>query len=336
MQPKSDSDKSNPTESNLHTVPAAPGFAEPWWRGIGYNPIPSVEQGKKDSQPSSFRCSNGGSDSFGGRSQSDEGESEDDEEDSPRGSRNAASPQSRQAHGKETQSPHPDPSVPSMHDDHAAQAPLLELVGHSIACASNPYQDPYYGGMVAAYGHPSMAYPFVGIPHARMPLPLDLAQEPVYVNAKQFQGILRRRQARAKAEPPKLIKVRKPYLHESRHQHAMRRTRGSGGRFAKKTETGAASAQEEKGATSGPTLSSQSASSSGSERLATDSTDIWNSSSIGQQTRDNTNGNGQVGFKPCRATCDLARMMGWASASNRGRVSSEGGWGRQFILGFYL
>ncbi|KAL6957025.1 hypothetical protein U1Q18_047789, partial [Sarracenia purpurea var. burkii] len=32
------------------------------------------------------------------------------------------------------------------------QPPQLELVGHSIACASNPYLDPYHGGMMAVYG----------------------------------------------------------------------------------------------------------------------------------------------------------------------------------------
>nr|GMD46417.1 nuclear transcription factor Y subunit A-4-like [Ipomoea batatas] len=113
--------------------------------------------------------------------------------------------------------------------EHHYSMPATEhdLMGHSI-CASYPYTEP-----AAFLGTGGESVVTQGGNHGRMVLPLEVTtEEPVYVNAKQYHGILRRRQLRAKAElENKVVKNRKPYLHESRHLHAMRRARDGGGRF---------------------------------------------------------------------------------------------------------
>lgn len=251
-------------EAKTYNVPNSTVCSEPWWNTAGNNPVSLGLTGASASDPpSSEQAVDGGS-------QSDDGSNEEDD-DAPEKSESTIPMHSDGSYAQVDQNLQPTVSTtPPKGDGSLTQPSQLEFVAHSMACAPNLYVDPYYGGMLTPFGQPMVPPHVLDMHHPRMPLPHEMAQGPVYVNAKQYHGILRRRESRAKAElEKKLIKVRKPYLHESRHQHALKRARASGGRFAKKSDAGTS-----KGAGSDSAVSLQSVRTSGSEPLLSSPADI--------------------------------------------------------------
>ena len=148
------------------------------------------------------------------------------------------------------------------------------------------------------YAQPRAAVPVQQIPPPNqipaaqtgdVPVAGAAEESPLYVNAKQFHRILKRRMARQKLEDALRLtnKARKPYLHESRHNHAMRRPRGPGGRFLTADEVSALEGRD-------PNGGDDAGVNVGGKRKAKDSADSSKKNGSKRTKSEESNGGGNI------------------------------------------
>ncbi|XP_050301522.1 nuclear transcription factor Y subunit alpha-like isoform X2 [Anthonomus grandis grandis] len=129
--------------------------------------------------------------------------------------------------GNLVQIANPQPAAQTVTQNTSPATPTVVQQAHTGLAMAN-------GNLVMVRSPADMVPSTSGTQFQRVQIPGQefLEEEPLYVNAKQYKRILKRRQARAKLEAEgKIPKERPKYLHESRHRHAMNRIRGEGGRF---------------------------------------------------------------------------------------------------------
>ncbi|KAH9620023.1 hypothetical protein KSS87_016917 [Heliosperma pusillum] len=156
--------KSNQPEPNSHTDTPSEACSVQWWRASVYEPSALPNAGGNAPNHELVANPVETAPSKDNKSESNVGDDDDETSKDSRTTGSTSTPRDGNSRLEGQQSQYGESTTSLMSGNCIPQHTQPELAGHSIPCATIPYPDMYYGGMMVPYGSQPLVCTLVSMP----------------------------------------------------------------------------------------------------------------------------------------------------------------------------